>query len=57
MYSRIGIPWLVYDRIQAVGVTDCRIKKMVENTENQKKVEMPENDTVLCVTRYTSAKI
>ena len=34
---------LTYVRIQAVGVTSCRIKKMVEHTDNQKKRGNAEN--------------
>ena len=34
----------------------CRIK-MVDGTDNQKKVENPEKETTLCFTRYTQANI
>ena len=34
---------LAYVRIQAVGVINCHIKKMVEHTDNQKKRGNAEN--------------
>ena len=37
---------------QAVGMVHCHIK-MVDNTDNQKKVENVETNTALCLTRYT----
>ena len=37
---------------QAVGVSHCRIK-MVDDTDNQIKVENAENKTALCFTRHT----
>ena len=38
---------------QAVGVTTAVLNKMVDDTDNQKKVENAENNTALCSTRYT----
>ena len=38
---------------QAVGVAIAVLNKMVDDTNNQKKVEKAENETALCSTRYT----
>ena len=38
---------------QAVGVAIAVINKMVDDTDNQKKVENAENKTISCSTRYT----
>ena len=57
---------LAYVRIQAVGVTNCsikkgvttcRIKKMVEHTDNQKKRGNDENKTVFYYIRYRQANV
>ena len=57
---------LAYVRIQAVGVTNCRIKKgvtnchikkMVEHTDNQKKRENAENKTAFYYIRYRQANV
>ena len=57
---------LAYVRIQAVGmtncrikkgVTNCRIKKMVEHTDNQKKRENAENKTAFDYIRYRRANV
>ena len=57
---------LAYVRIQAVGVTscrikkgvtNCRIKKMVEHTDNQKKRGNAENKTAFYYIRYRQANI
>ena len=57
---------LTYVRIQAVGmtnccikkgVTNCRIKKMVERTDNQKKRENAENKTAFYYIRYRQANV
>ena len=37
----------------AVGVAIAVLNKMVDDTDNQKKVENAENETALCSTRYT----
>ena len=56
----------MYVRIQAVGVTNChikkgvtnwRIKKMVEHTNNQKKRENAENNTAFYDIRYIQANV
>ena len=39
---------------QAVGVAIAVLNKMVDDTDNQKKLE---NETALCSTRYTYANI
>ena len=36
----------------AVGVAIAVLNKMVDDTDNQKKVENAENETALCSTRY-----
>ena len=38
---------------QAVGVAIAILNKMVDDTDNQKKVEDAENETALCFTMYT----
>ena len=38
---------------QAVGVAIAVLNKIVDDTDNQKKVENAENETALCSTRYT----
>ena len=57
---------LAYVRIQAVGVTNCRIKKgvttcrikkMVEHTDNQKQRENAENKTAFYYIRYRQANV
>ena len=57
---------LAYVRIQAVGVTNCcikkgvttcRIKKMVEHTDNQKKHGNAENKTAFYYIRYRQANV
>jgi len=57
---------LAYVRIQAVGVTNCRIKKgvttcrikkMVERTDNQKKRGNAENKTAFYYIRYRQANL
>ena len=42
---------------EAVGVAIAVLKKVVEDTDNQKKVENAENNTAFCSTRYTKANI
>ena len=54
---------LAYVCIQAVGVTNCRIKnncrikKMVEHTDNQKKCGNAENTTAFYYIRYRQANV
>ena len=58
--------WLAYVRIQAVGVTNCRIKKgvttchikkIVEHTDNQKKRGNVENKTAFYYIGYKQANV
>ena len=48
---------LAYVRIQAVGVTNCRIKKMVEYTNNQKKRGNAKNKTAFYYMRYRQGNV
>ena len=47
---------LTHVRIQAVGVANCRIKKM-EHTNNQKKRGNAENKTTFYYIRYRQANV
>ena len=42
---------------QAVGMAIAVLNKMVDDTDNQKKVDNAENETALCSTRYIQANI
>ena len=64
--NKTRIPYSLYVRIQAVGVTSCRIKKgmtnyrikkMVEHTDNQKKRGNAENKTAFYHIRYRQANV
>ena len=53
LHSRIAYPDPDIPAQQAVGVAIAVLNKMVDDTDNQKKVENAENKAALCSNRYT----